>query len=70
MEHISLTDLSEIPGSLELFLAGAVVESGGVLVIRRASWDSPVIQGKKLAIEVSDDDTLTITLEEDNGNSF
>lgn len=64
MERISLMDLSNLPGSLELILAGAVVESGGVLVIRRASWDSPVIKGRQLAIEVGDDDTLTITLEE------
>lgn len=63
MERISLTDLNDLPSTLELILAGAVVESGGVLVIRRASWDSPVIEGTRLAIEVGDDDTLTITLE-------
>lgn len=63
MERISLTDLNDLPSTLELILAGAVVESGGVLVIRRSSWDSPVIQGTRLAIEVGDDDTLTITLE-------
>lgn len=63
MERISLTDLNDLPSTLELILAGAVVESGGVLVIRRSSWDSPVIQGTRLAIEVGEDDTLTITLE-------
>lgn len=60
-----MTDSNNLPNwSLELILAGAVIESGGVLVIRRASWDSPVIEGKKLALELSEDDTLTITLEE------
>ena len=64
MERISLMDLNDLPGTLELILAGAVVESGGVLVIRRTSWNSPVIEGSRLAIEVGEDDTLTITLEE------
>ena len=64
-----MTDSNNLPNwSLELILAGAVIESGGVLVIRRASWDSPVIEGKKLVLEMSEDDTLTITLEEQDGN--
>lgn len=65
MEHILSMDLSEVPGSLEAILAGAVIEQGGVLVVRRSSWDSPVIQGSRLAIEFDVEGTLTITLEKE-----
>lgn len=64
MERISLTDLNEVPSALEVILAGAVVEGGGVLIIHESSWNSPLIEGKKLAIELSEDNTLTVTLEE------
>lgn len=64
MERISLTDLNDAPGSLEVVLAGAVIENGGVLIVKESSWKSPVMNGKKLAIEMSEDNTLTITLEE------
>lgn len=54
--------------ALGVILAGAVIENGGVLIVKESSWNSELIEGKKVSIEVTDDYDLVITLEEQNGN--